>query len=131
MVGSGHETQGLGVNYEPCAIYYEEADTVEYVRADIPAVYHRVDGVLTLIFDMSERDSLIGFQLKGFRSFYLRNPVAQKLNANFMSLVGIIERIASDVGDHLLDEQRNAYRRAQRMAMEDRVSLHDLPKIAH
>ncbi len=131
MVENGHEAQDLGVEYEPCAIYYEEADIVEYVRADVPAVNRRVDGRLTLIFDMSQRDRLIGFQLKGFRSFYLKNPIAQQLDAQFMSIVGVIERIVSDIGDHLLDEQRVAYRQVQRMAMDDKVSLRDLPKIAH
>ena len=131
MVFNGHEAQGLGFEYEPCAIYYEEADLIEYVRADIPAVHRRVDGLLTLVFSMSERDRLIGFQLKGFRSIYLRNPVAQKLDTNFMSLVGVIERVVSDIGDKLLDDQRIAYGEAQRIAMDDHVRLYDLPKVSH
>ena len=46
----------LSSSYRPTAIYLEEADTVEYVRRDVACIYHRVDGILTLAFDLKTRE---------------------------------------------------------------------------
>lgn len=121
----------ISTPYRPVALYYEGADTVEYVRKDVPAVYERVDEFLTLIFDMNIRDELIGFQLKGFRSYYLQDQVRSHLGDDFLSLVGFLERAVTRLGDAAFDEgRRDAYEKAARLALQDGVELHDLPKVA-
>ena len=46
--------------YVPSALYLGDADTVEYVRRDVPCVYRRIDGILTLALDLKTRE-LVGF----------------------------------------------------------------------
>ncbi|HEX4197588.1 MAG TPA: hypothetical protein VHZ26_09100 [Caulobacteraceae bacterium] len=119
----------LSTPYKPTALYYESADSLEYTRQDIPAVYRRVDGILTLVFSMRDRDDLIGFQIKGFKNFYLKDR--EQFGGDFLSLVGVLERIFTEQGGQLVDEyRREAYDRARKIALEDSVELHDLPKIA-
>ena len=118
----------LTTPYSAVALYYSDADTVEYIRRDEPAVYRRVDELLTLIFSMESREELIGFQLKGFRNFYLQDRVRERLGDDFMSLVGLLERAVTTVAEGLFDEKRRvAYDRAHKIALEDRVALHDFP----
>jgi len=111
----------LTTPYRPVAIYYDESDIVEYIREDVPAVYSRIDDLLTLIFDMRQRDKAIGFSLKGFRNFYIHN--APK-NVDFISLVGLLERKLTDIGNETFEvERRVAYGTACEMALTDSVSL--------
>ena len=119
----------LSASYRPAAIYYEEADSVEYVRADRPAVYRRIDGYLTLIFDMSDRSKLLGFRLKGFKNFYLSHLASMR---DFVTLVGALERAVTEAGNYAFDadERRNAYNLAREIALEDKVALRDLPYVA-
>lgn len=121
----------LTTAYQAVALYYEGADSLEYIRADVPAIYRRVDGFLTLIFDMSQREELIGFQLKGFKNFYLQDEVRTKLGDDFLSLVGLLERAVTLAADDMFDARKDAYERARRLALEDKVELHDLPKVAN
>jgi hypothetical protein len=106
----------LSTPYKPVAVYYEEADSVEYLRADVPCVYRRVDDLLTLVMDIRDRDNLVGFRLKGFKSYYLDNLAHL---GEFVSLVGILERQMSSAGHHFVE----AYNKARVMALEDKVSL--------
>jgi hypothetical protein len=123
--------ENLSTPYSPVAVYYEQADSLEYVRRDGPSVYRRVDGFLTLILNMRQRDEVIGFQLKGFKNFYLRDGVAKKLGQDFPSLVGILERALTEIGGEVVDAIRqDAYARARKIALEDAVEVHDLPKVA-
>jgi len=121
--------RNLTTPYTGVALYFEDADTVEYIRQDIPAVHRRIDGVLTLLFNMADREELIGFQIKGFRNFYLQDAVRQALGDDFLSLVGILERVCTAVGGPLLDVRKEAYDRARKIALEDKVELQDLPKL--
>lgn len=121
----------LTTEYTPVAIYFAGSDTVEYVRVDAPSIYRRIDNFLTLIFDMKDRDQLIGFQLKGFRNFYLQDEVRARLGDDFLSLVGLLERAMTRLGDGVFDAtEKEAYDRARRLALEDKVELHDLPRVA-
>lgn len=121
----------LTTPYAPVALYYEGADTVEYVRRDTATVYRRVDEFLTLIVDMKNRDELVGFQLKGFKNFYLQDDVRAKLGDDFLSLVGLLERAVTRLGAGIFDDARKeAYDRARDLALEDGVKLTDLPKVA-
>jgi hypothetical protein len=121
----------LTTPYEPVALYLEGADTLEYVRRDTPTVYRRVDSFLTLIFDMKDRDELVGFQLKGFKNFYLSDGVRERMGHDFMSLVGILERAITVIAPAAIDAYTmQAYERACRLALEDKVEVHDLPKVA-
>jgi len=121
----------ISTPYKPVALYYEGADTVEYVRKDVPAVYERVDEFLTLIFDMKAREELVGFQLKGFRNFYLQDAGRARFGEDFLSLVGLLERAVTRLGDAAFEDGRkDAYEKAARMALQDSVELHDLPKVA-
>lgn len=118
--------RNLSTPYKPVAAYYEDADSVEYVRRDAPAVYQRVDAFLTLIFDMKNRDELIGFRLKGFKNFYLNHLS----HLDFVALVSPLEQALTVAADSAFDfhDRREAYDRARLIAIEDRVTLRDLPK---
>lgn len=122
-----HHAANLSTPYRPAAIYYEQADSVEYVRADKPCVYRRIDGFLTLIYDMDRREELLGFRLKGFKNFYLSH-LAQM--GDFVSLVGALERALTDAGNAAFEghDRREAYYLAREIALEDKVALRDLPK---
>lgn len=115
--------KNLTTPYSAVAIYYEGADMVEYVRRDAPSVCVRVDELLTLVVDMRNRDDLIGFRLKGFRNYYLRNLSGLD---DFVSLVGVLEREITEVGNTTFD-RRDAYQRARTIAISDSVVLKDLP----
>jgi len=123
----------LSSEYLPVAVFYEEADLVEYVRADVPAVHRRVDEFLTLVLDMEKREP-IGFALKGFRNFYLTElkPKLDLTEADFLSLTAILEDVISAVGDSIFDdtERRKAYETAQRIAAHDDVELREFPEAA-
>lgn len=121
--------QNLTTPYTPVAAYYSDADSVEYIRKDVPAVYRRVDEVLTLILDINNREELIGFRLKGFNSFYRQE---MRDLGDFVSLVGALERALSTAGDKVFAERdrQEAYARARRIALDDKVELTDLPKSA-
>lgn len=131
QTGVNPAAYNLSTAYVPVAVYYAGADTVEYVRKDAATVYRRVDEFLTLILDMYDRETLIGFQLKGFRNFYLQDGVRDRLGEDFLSLVGLLERAVTWLGGEMFDDERkDAYHRACKLALEDKVELHDLPKVA-
>lgn len=116
----------LSTPYRPCAIYYEQADSVEYVRDDKPSIARRIDGSLTLIYDMDHRSRLIGFRLNGFKNFYLSDLTG---TGDFVSLVGALERALTSACNNAFEahERRDAYNKARELAVEDRVILRDLP----
>jgi hypothetical protein len=117
----------LSTPYAAVAIYYEDADYVEYVRADVLTLSERVDRFLTLIYTLEDR-SLIGFRLNGFKSAFLRGDLKSKLGDDFVTAVQIIERVLTTLANETFDKQRRqAYNHAVRMAVEDRVELRDLP----
>jgi hypothetical protein len=123
----------LNGDYLPTAIYYDDSDSLEYIRRDASCVYRRIDPFLTLIFSMNDR-ALLGFRLKGFRHFYLhrrRNRNQSEL-VEFPLLVGILEEAMSDFGGKIFDEQErlSAYTEARNIAEEDRVVLRDFTKVA-
>ncbi len=119
--------------YEPTAIYYEDADSLEYVRLDKPTVYRRVDEFLTLILDMSSREP-VGFKLKGFRYIYnshVRHD--DRLDKeDFPRVVKILEDIMTSLGNRIFedDNARLAYQTALNIAEEDKVKLSELPQVA-
>lgn len=115
----------LSSDYVPRAVFYDAADTVEYVRRDVPCVYRRIDGFLTLALDMGTRE-LVGFRLKGFKNVFLKHvkPRLRLLDTDFIVLVSVIEHVVEAVGDELFDEQRrDAYRRAYELAWQDQVAV--------
>jgi hypothetical protein len=117
--------------YSPTAIYYEDADFVEYVRKDVLSVNDRVDEFLTLIYSMNDRTELIGFRFNGFKNAFLRGDMKSQLGDDFLTAVGAIERVLTRVGDQVFGRRRKqAYNLAARMAVEDGVRLNDLPKVA-
>jgi hypothetical protein len=119
--------------YSPSAVYYEEADRIEYVRRDVPCVHRRIDHLLTLIFSMDSREPL-GFQIKGFKNLYLRYiaPSCKDSDLEFLPLVKVIERALSSFGDDVFeaDSRRQAYECALEIATDDQVNLTDLPHVA-
>jgi hypothetical protein len=118
----------LSTPYRPVALYYEESDSLEYVRRDVPCVYRRVDELLTTVLEMRSRET-IGFRLKGFRHFYLQElkPLHSMLDGDFLAAVSVLERAMSVVGNNLFGEQKAAYKKAREIAREDGVVLRDLP----
>ena len=117
--------RNLTTPYTATAIYYENADMVEYVRLDVPCVASRVDNLLTLVFNMKDRSDLIGFRLKGFKNYYLRNLHGLD---DFVSLVGVLESEMTKFGNEL--DRKEAYRKAREIAVHDQVRLTDLPSSA-
>lgn len=119
--------------YAPTAIYYEESDSVEYLREDVACVYRRVDERLTLALDMHSRLP-VGFRLKGFKNFYLRHLRFKFKgdDGDFLSLVSVLEEALSLLGEKIFDNDKIkiAYENAFRIAEEDRVKLRYLPKVA-
>lgn len=117
----------LRTPYAPVAIYYDDADTVEYMRRDAPCVQRRVDGFLTLCYDMFRRDELIGIRLKGFKNFYLNHiKPNQKIELEFIALASVLEKAVGAIGDKMLDKL--SYKSAIRLITEDGVVLRELPK---
>jgi hypothetical protein len=123
----------LNTRYTPVAIYYEDADTVEYIREDVPSVHRRVDGFLTLTLGLGTRKP-IGFRLKGFKNFYIRHLKTQQSSGDrdhFFALVKVIEKATELLGTQVFeDERRAAYDQAHRIAEEDNAALHELPDAA-
>ena len=123
-------TYALNKPYVATAVYYEDADLVEYVRRDVPCVYHRVDTFLTLALEMETRGP-IGFRLKGFKNFYLRhiaNEAELDHRERFLALVKVIEIATRVLGNKLFEaDRRAAYDEAIRIAKEDNAALRDLP----
>ena len=118
----------LTTPYRPVAIYYEGSDIVEYIREDVPAVYGRVDDFLTLIFDLRNRERLIGFSVKGFRNFYTKNL---RNVGDFVSLVGILELKLTEFGNELFEvDRKDAYERARKFALENSAALEGRPAFA-
>lgn len=119
--------------YSPAAVYYEEADRLEYVRKDVPCVYRRIDSLLTLIFSTKDRD-LIGFQIKGFKNFYLRHvrPKCDEDAIEFLPLIRVVEEALSCIGDDVFraEERARAYQEALNIAEQDQVTLTELPAAA-
>jgi hypothetical protein len=115
--------------YLPTAIYYADADTVEYVRRDVPSLHRRIDGILTLAFDLHTRE-LIGFRVKGFKNFFINHlkPKYELLDGDFIPLVSVIEHALEIVGKTVCPSGASveAYRKARKMAHEDRVALEPL-----
>jgi len=123
----------LQARYSPVAVYYEDADTVEYIRQDVASVNRHIDDFLTLVFDMNGRQP-IGFRLKGFKNFYVHHFKSAKGNDDrdqFLTLVGLIEAAAKLIGNQVIkDARRAAYDQAYQIAKEDNAQLRELPEVA-
>jgi hypothetical protein len=119
--------------YEPTAIYYEDSDSLEYVREAVPSIYRRIDGLLTLVLRLEDR-ALIGFKLKGFKNFYLRKlkPTWGDHCPEFIELVDVVSNALELVGEQVLREEvrRQAYDSALKIAAQDNIHVRDFPKIA-
>jgi hypothetical protein len=116
----------LTSKYRPTAIYFANADIVEYVKRDGPCVYRRIDRFLTLALDLKTR-KLVGFRVKGFKKFFLNHlrPKYKFLDDDFVPLVSVIEQVLLIVGHEVTrdPERRAAYRQAKKMAHEDSVAI--------
>ena len=121
----------IATPFQACAIYYHDADRVEYVRRDVTSVHRRIDENLSLILDFHSRKP-VGFHINGFKALYLTEFKAEKEFAGeeFLALVHIIERLVGHIGDALWTDRLRAYQSAHEIAKEDSVELRDLPKAA-
>jgi hypothetical protein len=133
MLTTGSHAENLSTPYRPIAIYYEESDSVEFIRADVPCIYRRVDDFLTLVIDMDNR-ALIGFRLKGFKNFYIRHfaKLNRSIKPDFLSLVSVLEKIIEQFADDLIEDSRRqaAYQQAREMAYTENATLRELPQAA-
>ena len=127
--GIGAVPAGLLGEYRPVAIYYEEADIVEYVRNDVPSLHQRIDGFLTLVLDLKTRDP-IGFTLKGFKNYYLRHirPKTDLSEREFVLLANVLEIAVNEIGEAVFNH--DAYRTAREIAEHDEVRLDEVPVAA-
>jgi hypothetical protein len=116
----------LHAEYVQSALYYADADTVEYVRKDGPCVHRRIDDMLTLTLDLNTRE-LVGFRVKGFRNFFINHlkPKYKLLDGDFIPLVSVLEQALELVGNTVCptEDSVEAYRKARKMAHDDRVAL--------
>ncbi|MGB6537338.1 MAG: hypothetical protein WBF58_15405 [Xanthobacteraceae bacterium] len=119
----------LHSQYVPAAIYYADADTVEYMRRDTSCLHRRIDGILTLVLDLKTRE-LVGFRVKGFKNFFIKHlkPKYELLDGDFIALVSVLEQALEIVGKRVCPSRDSieAYRSARKMALEDRVALEPL-----
>lgn len=119
--------------FTPKALYYEDADALEYLRVDEPVVYRRIDDLLSLIVALEDRKP-VGFKIKGFRNLYLRTirPALGGDKAHFLRMVTVLEKLMTELGENVFIEapRREAYKVAANIAMEDQVIVCDLPKAA-
>lgn len=119
-------------DYTPTAIYYDESDSLEYVREAVPTIYRRIDGTLTLIFRMEDR-GLIGFKLKGFKNFYLRKIRSSLGNScpAFIELVDVVRNAVELLGEQILAEEprKQAYNSALQIAAQDNIHVTDFPRV--
>jgi hypothetical protein len=119
--------------YTSVAVYYEDADSLEYVRHDVPSVYRRIDDLLTLVLSMKTRE-VMGFKLKGFRHFYLKN-IQNKVSTKddqFPELIVILEQAIRKLGNEVFEERErlSAYATAREIAQEDEVHISDIRFVA-
>jgi hypothetical protein len=127
--------ENLSTPYTPVALYLEESDSLEYVKADGPCVYKRVDPLLTLVLDMRTR-KLIGFRIKGFKNFYLKSLKDNHtlLRSEFLLAASVLERAMELAARRFFDthdeRKASAYREAWKLAADDKVELRDLPLAA-
>ena len=123
--------RAMAGEYTPAAIYFQEADIVEYVRSDVPTVHRRIDGFLTLVLDMETREP-IGFALKGFRNFYVNHMKPAGDDEDFVLLTKVLEEKARQIGSLVFDDAtlRSGYETAQSIAISDHVKLNEIPEAA-
>ncbi len=115
--------------YEPTAIYYEDSDSLEYLRVAVPTIYRRIDEHLSLILSMKDR-TLVGFKVKGFKNFYLRSikPKYRESCPEFVELVELIQELTEKMGGNFFEKrQKEAYLSALEMAAQDKVHVRDFP----
>lgn len=113
----------LKSSYAPVALYFHEADFVEYVREDASCVYKRIDETLTLAIEM-DSDLPIGFRIKGFKNFYLKHIKPHGEAKQFVELVPVLERLVSEAAERIdFPDLRRAYRLATDIAFIDAVKL--------
>lgn len=124
MIDDRHAQRGRG-GYLPKAMYFEDADCVEYVRKDVPCVHRRIDSFLTLILDLHSRSPL-GFQLKGFKNFYLTGLKKRRQDADFVHLVDVLQIALTQFGDEIFssDDRARSYESALHIADEDQTEIH-------
>lgn len=115
---------------EAIAVYFSDADCVEYVSEDTTCIYRRVDQILTLIYD--ETNAIpIGFKLKGFKRILETMRERYQLNdSQFVELVQVLESICTTVGEEMFSDshRKSAYDAAAKLAKD--VKLYDLPLAA-
>lgn len=114
--------------YSPAALYFQDIDSIEYVRSDVPCIHRRIDSILTLIIEMDSREP-IGFKVKGFRNFYLRlqRKCEESLGQEFIDVTKILSEALSMLGNTVFEQSRNrerqAYEEAIGISATDEVKL--------
>lgn len=125
-MNSLEQAYDLTSDYKPVALYFREADLVEYVREDACCVYKRIDEILTLALEMDTRLP-IGFRLKGFRNLFLKATADDKsgrTERTFVGLIEVIERAACAAGNEVFEQgKRIGYQCAADIARSDDVKL--------
>lgn len=124
----------IATEYQPKALYFEDADSLEYVRTDEPHIYRRVDEFLTLILSLESRKP-VGFKIKGFKNFFLRSIRPKFLHSaetDFVRMKLILEEVMTEIGNELFlnSTKGEAYRIAAEIAENDQVLVSDFPAAA-
>lgn len=111
--------------FRAAAFFDSTMDYLEYLREDKFTVSDRVDQFLTLILDAHSRE-VIGFRLKGFRAIFNRlKPALSLRDEDFVTLIQLIEHIATLEGEQFLADQKRVdrYREARALAKRDDVKV--------
>ena len=126
-----HSHRGSEMSYLPGAVYFEDSDSVEYVRRDVPCVYRRIDELLTLILDFDSREPL-GFQLKGFKHYYLKAVGTAPENNDFIHVIELLQFAVTKIGNNVFGREDliSGYERALHIADEDKVRMPDISMYA-
>lgn len=106
--------------YAPTALYFQDADSIEYTRVDAPCIHRRIDAILTLILEMDTREP-VGFKVKGFKYFYMRirNKCEGELGQEFIDLTRVLSEAFSMLGDSIFEQSR----KKERMAYEEAIDI--------
>ena len=74
---------GQAPEFKPCLIQLNDADVLEFVSEDIPTLSRRVNDSLDILYDLENRDRVIGFRLHGAKN-YLAEMGKTNASADFL-----------------------------------------------
>jgi hypothetical protein len=112
-------------------------DAINYLNEDCSYTSERVDGWLTIFWHPEDVSRPVGFRLKGIRHIFLKvrqlKAASLLTEADFFSVIRILEVVVAAWGDELLDQAEKAarYSVASTLAREVRLPREDFDQIVN